>query len=98
MSWCGRKKTRVNPGKEPRDTGNQPRITRITPNGRVKNPLMRPFGVIRVIRGYFPCLSVRTSRVQQSDRIKGVVDEHRALLLIELNRRLAEKQEVCRCD
>src|SRR6267142_4287763 len=31
----------------------QPRMTRITPNGRVKNPLMRPFGVIRVIRGYF---------------------------------------------
>jgi len=28
-------------------------MTRITPNGRVKDPLMRPFGVIRVIRGYF---------------------------------------------
>ncbi len=27
-------------------------MTRITPNGRVKNPLMRPFGVIRVIGGY----------------------------------------------
>jgi len=31
----------------------KPRITRMTPNGRVKNPLMRPFGVIRVIRGFF---------------------------------------------
>src|SRR2546426_8251181 len=37
----------------------QPRITRITPNGRVKNPLMRPFGVIRVIRGWSLCLSIR---------------------------------------
>src|SRR5207244_1799513 len=31
----------------------QPRITRITPSGRVKNRLMRPLGVIRVIRGWF---------------------------------------------
>src|SRR5882762_11717933 len=32
---------------------NQPRMTRITPKGRVKEFLMRPFGVIRVIRGWF---------------------------------------------
>src|SRR5882762_11765409 len=36
---------------------NRPRITRITPNGRVKDSLMRPFGVIRVIRGRFLRLS-----------------------------------------
>src|SRR2546427_10832372 len=30
----------------------QPRMTRITPNGRIKGFLTRPFGVIRVIRGY----------------------------------------------
>src|SRR6266446_8711187 len=30
----------------------QPRMTRITPNGRIKGFLTRPFGVIRVIRGW----------------------------------------------
>src|SRR5882762_1964929 len=35
---------------------NQPRMTRITPKGRVKEFLLGPFGVIRVIRGWFSLL------------------------------------------
>src|SRR2546426_2366519 len=59
-AWTiGRIQQEPDQGKAKVKREDQPRITRITPNGRVKNSLMRPFGVIRVIRGWSLCLSIR---------------------------------------